>query len=188
MLVFYHNATGGHLFSNESEAIHTDSFQKYSVLDKINTDFLINGKYEFLLEYPGINGYNRWRQSLNPLHDIEQNGCQAKGYEPIQVQWTVKSFGGLVRSSQVANNLIDGSAGVLDHWWYSIGNYVGNSWSYANCPPNGGCFGGPGEKAYIQHLWIRINEKSTNICYTFPFQTSTNIKYFLMSLLFILLQ
>ena len=50
---------------NETEVHYIRSKHKYSLLNLINEDFLINGVYEFHLEYPQIPSYIRFNQTTN---------------------------------------------------------------------------------------------------------------------------
>ena len=65
--VHFHNSSKSVFFNNEKEAQFSISSQKYSILlylDKINRYH--SYEYEFLLEYPGYEGYNWWIQTKNP--------------------------------------------------------------------------------------------------------------------------
>ena len=156
MLVFYHDSSGGVYFQNASHALSCNSAQQYSLLGSINEDMKIDGKYEFLLEYPGYSGYNRWRQSKNPVLDTEVSGQISVGYEAISISWTDVGWGGLVRSYQSGNTLLDGSAGRIGNWYYSIGAQKNNDYlSLCNAKD---CFPGCISGAKIQKvkLWIRV--------------------------------
>jgi len=121
--IFYHDSTGGVFFTSYTEGESTNQPQKFSILKTIDDRFKYNNKFEFLLEYPEVSGYNRWRQSLNPLYDNEVANQKATGYEPISISWTGEYWGGLVRTTLSSASfpcLIDGSAGN-ERWWYAIG-------------------------------------------------------------------
>jgi len=150
LLAFYHNSTGGVFFENHNEAINCDGLQKYSILSEIDERFKFNNKFEFLLEYPGRAGSNRWVQTLNPLFDQERKGYKATGYANIWANWTVNSWGGLVKSLDSDCTLLDGAAGQTPFWWYSIG---------AICQFYTPAFPGPGVTVTQVRLWVRIPEK-----------------------------
>jgi len=145
MKVFYHYSGSGSRFSGYSEALNCDSTDKFSILGRLNQTFQNGGKYEFLIQYPQVSGYNRWRQSLLPYDDIEKTGNQAQGYEPVSISWNGQFWGGLVRSTQTSWTIIDGSAGHTN-WWYSVGTMDVQIW------PNQ--FPGP---ALTDEQWILVN-------------------------------
>ena len=119
MLVFYHKFVKNEdLFKNKTEALFSNTENKYSILSKINPSFRINGRYEFLLEYPRFQGYfNHWSQRINPIN-AQPN--EDNGYKPINISWTNQSWHGLALSS-TSNTLIDGSP-YNETWFYSIGS------------------------------------------------------------------
>ena len=118
ILVFYHNfSSDKDLFKNKTEALLTNQENKFSILGKIKPSFRINGRYEFLLEYPGIEGYfNHWSQTKNP---VNAKPNEENGYKPINVSWEGLSWHGLSLSSS-EGTLIDGSP-YSGGWFYSIG-------------------------------------------------------------------
>ena len=148
--IFYHNSSNGVYFNNSNDSIFIDTKQKYSILQKIDDSFKYNNKFEFLLEYPELSGYNRWRQNINPINDIEKLGISpANGYEPVQISWNLSIWGGLVKSIYTCS-LLDGSVGATT-WWFSIGCYYG-CWT-------GEKFPGPNSIEVTQvYLWIRIKD------------------------------
>ena len=154
--VFYHKTTDGSVIFTVDEAIHCNLPNKYSILDEISSKMRYSGKFEFLLEYPTNhpNKYIRWKQSLNPLNDIEISGSNsATGFQLIHSDWS--SFKGLVRTTinNEANcvaTLLDGNPGTIQ-WYYSIGmtsycDYIYNK----KYPP------GPTDGVEEIILWIRI--------------------------------
>jgi len=154
VLLFRHNSTGGVMFSNLDEAKNCDLPQKYSIIGNITNNSQIDGKFEFLLEYPGTSGYNRWKQTNFPLWEPE-TGNLATGFEAINLTWTGNSFGGLFKSKQTAT-LLDGSRGD-SLWYYAIGT-IANSWSSSYCSPAGHCFPGSTSSTKCVVLWMRVRE------------------------------
>ena len=102
LLLFHHNTTEGGFFSDKESAKFSLDESKFSILSHLHIIPKINQIDEFLLEYPGLSHrYNWWRQSLNPLSEIEVNGDgsqNSSGFEPISLNWTVSNFGGLMVS------------------------------------------------------------------------------------------
>jgi len=117
--VFYHDSSTGIYFSSLSDALSCNTSYKFSILGSIDGQYQINGKFEFLLEYPDVEGYNRWKQTLNPKDNPESNGKQATGYEGISISFPGRYWGGLVKSSD-PGTVFDGSAGNVN-WWFAIG-------------------------------------------------------------------
>ena len=161
--VFYHNTNNDTVyFTNEQEALHTNSQYKFSILDQLENFRGTDNKFEFLLEYPVDlpNQYNRWKQSDNPveIEEIIENNTyyKANGYEETHIDWntngssTAYEFSGLLKSNSNDNTwtLIDGSIGG-GSWFYAIGCRA--SW-----------YGGiPGPKSGTSmgevHLYVRID-------------------------------
>jgi len=162
-LVFYQNTNGGVFFSQINDGLFCDNARSYSILSNLDESYKFNGKYEFLLEYPAVTGYNRWRQSLNPINDIETNDKTAIGYEAVHIDWTAKFWGGLVRSSS-SYSLLDGSAGT-SHWWYAIGVITnGYSPNFPGPAIEGLSDGTPVQEVY---LWVRTTDMTSNAAYKF---------------------
>lgn len=133
--VFYHNNNNCKVFfSNQTEALHTNSQYKFSILDQLENFRGTDNKFEFLLEYPDDfpNEYNRWKQTDNPVTVSEVIGgdpYKAAGYESVHIDWDsnrtdssiCNTFSGLLRSSRSSTHtLIDGSIGH-DNWHIAIG-------------------------------------------------------------------
>ena len=169
--IFFHNSSNQTYFHNKQEALNSKSFQKFSILGEINNNFLNNNKFEFLLEYPEIIGYNRWTQVANP---ILQNDYSELGYEGINISWSGEYWGGLALSS-VTDSFLDGSI-FHSFWFYSIGCYSG--WWSSNKFP-GPATSSTRYAVSLCYLWIRID--GTN------FQPNTkNKKNLIIYLLFII--
>ena len=168
--IFYHYSGEGDSFKNKSEALKCNEKNKYSILNEINEIFLINNKFEFLLEYPELIGYNRWLQSSNPIFQQDSN---ALGYEGIDISWNVRNWCGLTLSSWT-DSLLDGSH--YDTWWfYAVGVY--NLYSSNRFP-------GPDIAINEINLWIRIDGSKFNYFNSNLFKK--NFKYFFNYLILIL--
>jgi len=119
-LVFEHISSNGNFFNGANYAYNCDTPYLYSSLIYMDNKYIINGSYEFLLEYPELSGYNRWSQSNNPMYETESNK-QATGYKAISIKWSGRYWGGLCKSKS-SETYIDGSTLHSDVWWYSIGS------------------------------------------------------------------
>lgn len=155
--IFYHNNRNGSvLFTSLAECKNTQTTDKYSrlgILDSGNT-YKINGKYEFLLQYPidAPNQYNRWRQTNAPQNEFitrSETGGQVTGYEAVHIDWTANYWGGLERNNTSTTSYsptwLDGSVGH-GNWFYAIGSasvHARGIPSYASTPS-------------VVELWIRI--------------------------------
>ena len=69
--ILYQNSTGFTFFTNKTAEFSINDPQLFSLLKYIpiirREDPM---KHEFLLEYPGYDGYNRWSQTIEP-HQIQ---------------------------------------------------------------------------------------------------------------------
>ena len=164
--VFYHNNKGGTvLFSSVSEALNSDTENKYSCLYLLDQLKATDGKYEFMLTYPShsATGYNRWKQTNNPCNEFIANGdgsATAAGYSAVHIDFNTNYWGGLTRqnssTTSISNCYLSGSTGH-SNWYHAIG--VSSAW-------NGGM---PGPNTAVEEieLWVRID--------TLPLNTKFNI-------------
>ena len=134
--VFYHNFTGRVMFSSESEALHCETTQKFSILDTISPKYKYREKYEFIIWYPSLDYYFQWRQSMNPVLELEKSGKnESEGFELIHKGYDDKDdpFGGLVKTAgTMANNRLPFLNGVPSGYGsadvtYAVGIYA-DSW------------------------------------------------------------
>lgn len=164
--VFHHNSSGGlksNMFTNETEAAKVDLPNKQSVLGYLDTITIKSPatKYEFLLEYPEVSGYNRWYQSANPWTTTIANGTgneTAPGYRAIQISWNTNYWGGLTKSTSSAT-AINGSVGS-SNWFFAIGAYQCHPASCRDNPDSTVVTGIPGPNSLSikgsVDLWMRI--------------------------------
>ena len=155
--VFHHDMSNGIGFFDESEAIHTETKEKYSILDEIDSQFKINNKFEFLLIYPEETEYNRWKQINNPLDEIEEGQSVAKGYESIHYGLQNNRWGGLVKTSQETSRycLLNGTPSNITpgSFMFALGYRNGTVWSgkYTKLPAH------TGARDYNEvYLWVRL--------------------------------
>ena len=141
--VYYTNSKNGTvLWKDIDELGFSLQAYKWSILGMLPYFYNNTWKYEFLLEYPSLNKYNRWRQTSNPLLASQS----VSGYSPISIQMSGNNWGGLsLSSTKGTSTIIDGSPGSTD-WYYAIGQqavYQG---------------GIPANDPSVQevYLWIRI--------------------------------
>ena len=123
MLIMRHNCENGDKYKGNKALYNTRNLNKYSVISKINPNTMkINGKYEFLAEYPNYQkGYNHWRQTNNPIHE-EETATNVSGFEPIHTDIYNWFWCGLSKSSNT-NTLLDGT-NIKGNWNYAFGTYV----------------------------------------------------------------
>ena len=103
-----------------TDARYIISERKYSILSEVQ-EWPHSGKYEFLLQYPELEGYNRWKQTNFPLSEAYYQGKQeVEGYENVSITWTTRQWAGLQNSTGCS--LLEGSISVTN-WYYAIGKY-----------------------------------------------------------------
>ena len=151
--IFYHDSSNKNWFTSDEELLHCNEEDKYSIFEYISPDFKINDYYEFLLEYPGLSGYNNWKQKILPTQAFESIttdiGYTCEPEEGCSCQWTIKSWKGLKRSSKTSYSFIDGSQS--SEYWFTIGAKM--AYKSQNKFP------GPGETVTNVSLWIRVPPK-----------------------------
>ena len=122
--IFYHNSKNNVYFDYaKKEAFFSISnSSKYSIMKYLPRIYRYQKeKYEFILEYPGKSGYNRWSQRINPLLIKEHPFTGDIGFEEINLTWKGYVFSGL---SQVNSNDTQFSCSVnTSYFHYSIGAY-----------------------------------------------------------------
>ena len=172
--IFYHNNRNSSvLFTSLAECKNTQTTDKYSrlgILDSGDT-YKINGKYEFLLQYPidDPGRYNRWKQTNAPQNEFvarSETGGQVTGYEAVHIDWTDNYWGGLERSDTSTTSYsptwLDGSVGH-DSWFYAIGSSSAYSHGIPSC----------NSTASVVELWIRIPDGAVT---TVDMGTATSAK------------
>ena len=158
--IFHHDCTKREFFQRGSpELLNINTKNRYSLLYIINEKFKIDGKYEFLLEYPEANKHNHWRQSNNPLNETDKYGdgvrshYNASGYEDVNIQMRQHNWGGLVRGNS-DDSLLEGSLGSVE-WFYAIGqansNWYSSSLAGFKYPNNM-------DNIHVVYLWIGVKD------------------------------
>lgn len=141
--VYYTNSKNGTvLWKDIDELGFSLQAYKWSILGMLPYFYNNTWKYEFLLEYPSLGKYNRWRQTSNPLLADQS----VSGYSAVNVSMTQNNWGGLALSStKGTSTIIDGSPGATT-WYYAIGQQA----AYQG--------GIPANDPSVQevYLWIRI--------------------------------
>lgn len=141
--VYYtHSQNGTVVWKDIDELGFSLQAYKWSILGMLPYFYNNTWKYEFLLEYPSLGKYNRWRQTSNPLLAKQS----VTGYSAISISMTENNWGGLALSStKGTSTIIDGSPGV-ETWYYAIGQQT----AYQG--------GIPANNPSVQevYLWIRI--------------------------------
>ena len=160
--VFYHNCTNYNYFENETEAEYLLNSNKYSILSKITNNLRMRGQFEFVIYWPSLNTYYRWRQKYNPIKELEKtNVLQAAGFELLypKVDNANHKFGGLVRTSipmqNLNSSLLNGNPG-LSVWFFAIGMYQKSqeSWYNSGIPAING-------SVSVVSLWLLLPHQIT---------------------------
>ena len=121
--IFFHNSTNKTFFDySTKEAFYSISNpNKYSLMKLIpRVNRYEKEKYEFLLEYPGHIGYNRWSQRMNPLSIVSRYTGDI-GFEEIELTWKGYLFSGLSRFYDKQTHFSCSTNSTAFH--YSIGAY-----------------------------------------------------------------
>ena len=163
--IFYHHMPLGGPFSSTEEAKHFIGEYKFSIIEDVSRDpkYKYNGKYEFLIKFSQIAGFNWWRQSIFPLFEDDNLsiGSTVTGYEPVSISWKTNNWGGLAHTvreySQCVPCLLDGSI-KSDTFFYTIGYNNCNNLYPTSTPPNDN----PGTTDVS--LWMRISSSFLQSC------------------------
>ena len=152
ILIFYHLSENQYLFTNEAEFNDSQTSYKYSIIGKAPYFHRVSNKYEFLLEYPGIDGYNRWTQTVFPTSYTEDQNSSVPGFDCVNCTWN--NFMGLARPDH-KNSFLEGQP-HNQGWFFAIGQK--SKWADENRN-----YGIPGPLIPVQSvlLWMRINLSQT---------------------------
>ena len=161
ILVFHHevNKTDGlPLFNSFEQVKHFNETERYSILGDIDR-FKYNGKFEFLLEYPNLEGCNIWTQTVSPID--AQHG-QDIGYKEVNITWRNNYFGGIARAYS-NHTFLDGSPTKTDYY-YAIG--LKDPWKQYHTIPGPhdiSVYPYTDEKYHVfeVNLWLRIDPDIT---------------------------
>lgn len=170
-------------FDSLEEAAFSNSSNKFSILSAIDAKYKIRGKYEFLLKYPKLSGYNRWQQNNFPLYEQDTNGKKcAEGYKKIHIDWTSNSWCGLVKSMNHTGykcipSLIDGTVGS-ENWYYTIGRLK-------NCSGNSSSMPGPSEATYQKEVFLYVRNPHVITCNAKIYKNSLFDKILIIKILLI---
>ena len=157
-LIFHHDARKG-FFANKKQALFSKNDDLFSVLNKVDDTFKIDDKFEFVLEYPEIEGYSQWTQTINPLNS---KANETNGYQKIHFSWNqFESFDGLGLSFTPQSNLLDGSRFMITRF-YAIGLYyqIGNTSVIPEDAIPGPFWRNEDVILHVVNLYIKIKDKS----------------------------
>ena len=121
--LFHHNNKGGtvlwdSLAQTYVQEGYDDNYKQSILFMAANLEnYKIDGKYEFMLEYSDLEGYNRWTQTSNPG---EKTG-EVTGYKAIHISWS-DGFKGL-SLSETGKTLLNGSADSKDYYPIGVINH-----------------------------------------------------------------
>ena len=133
-------------YTDVNQALASNEPGKFSILSEAkNLEHYHRDAYEFLLEYPGYTGFNRWKQSNYPLDTIES----VSGFVNVSCSWTVNCWRGLSRTSYKCA-LLDGT-GPGCGWFYAFGMKIKCDPAYTRLFP-----GPTGYRSKV-YLWMRVS-------------------------------
>ena len=123
--IFHQNSTGNRYFDKATNQANYNTNDPYlfSILKLLPyirkfDDF----QYEFLLEYPGHSGYNRWSQTVEPHKVISPHGKDI-GFKEIDLTWKGYLFSGL-GFSQDLRFYMDCTVNESLYAHYAIGSFA----------------------------------------------------------------
>ena len=152
LLIFRHNSITGDWFNtNANEFLFSNSHNKYSLFGFINDDFKTGEVFEFIQEYPEIDEFVHWTQTVNPLnadYQTELNTVQSNSKFNEQVK-----FVGLFKS-MIKKSFLAGSKQIPGDtpWYYAIG--ATGQFLYKNNLPGSYSLSEPNLHQVL--LWIKI--------------------------------
>jgi len=153
--VFFHNSTNFEYFNKSDVFLSLDNTNKFSILKYLPFVKTFEKRcFEFLLEYPGYSGFNRWKQTSNPTTSRTVTGFSAN---ETDLTWS-SNFKGLRRREDDTNALIVGAAPGT--WFFAIGAYRFSPTHNVN-----GTFPGPNLHVSKVSLWVRVSHFSNMICF-----------------------
>jgi len=150
--VFYHDIAGGY-WAGSSDALERSKDDptalRYSILSSLEAFRSPDGTLEMRIDWPdtACAGRNIWRQTSNPAN------APVAGYQPVSVDYTDFSWGGLELNSFNASSFIDGSVGIA-WWFYAVGSTV----AWADPPGIPAC---SMTAAARVELWVRPHDPVT---------------------------
>ena len=176
--IFYHNMTNLEGFFTEEEALDSEKEYKYSILGIIDQFKRPSIKYEFILEYPELQTYNRWKQTNNPLNEEESpdHDSKVEGFVEIYTSAKSVSWGGLCKTvkSDKENSppsLLNGSPNIIggELFTFAVGVYNGTVWMAGDLGNKYEAYTIPSNASpvNIEILWMRI--------YGYPFITCKSL-------------
>ena len=149
-----------YFFDSEEEFLSCNTSEKFSIIGEASKYPRINNRYEFLLEYPELNGqHNRWYQDVFPTEYEEDRENTVPGFDCFDCDW--ESFTGLCMSKD-STTFVEGQCNSWQYF-FSIGQR--KTWTLAT-----GTVGviGPIEVAVQEvYLWMRILRNRTSVINTF---------------------
>ena len=157
--IFYHNASNHDYFNDAKDALLSlNNKNKYSILKYLPRIHTFEyRKFEFLLEYPGLKGYNRWKQTSNPTKNND-----VYGYEAVESQITWPwYFVGLRKYD--SSTFLAGCSKPPGWWHFAVGSYTYYS--------SNNTFPGPTTSSSSNHhikeayLWVRVANFSDMISF-----------------------
>ncbi len=147
--VFFHDVAGGYWAGDVDawERSPEDPLAlRYSILSRLEAFRSSDDLLDLRLEWPdsGIPGRNIWRQRSNPTSE------PIAGYEPVDVDYTDRGWGGLEHNRFNRNAFIDGTVGV-ELWFYALGTTA--PWGD---PPGIPAYNVPAQRVA---LWVRPDDE-----------------------------
>ena len=117
--VFFHDSSNNEFFNKSEAHYNVGNPHKFSILQNIHLFVPKVNDYEFLLEYPELQGLMHWKQRANPMELTEE--AAVNHFECIQCTWDTYFQGLFLSPNQ--NTLLEGDKRKAGYWRFAIGAY-----------------------------------------------------------------
>ena len=151
-LIFHHDARYG-LFQYKDQANLSYHPHKFSVLSKLTDQFKIDDFFEFILAYPEIESFTRFKQKKNPMISNNNDNVECN---ISHFPWTDAARFECLTVNQESTSLLEGQKSI-GTWFYGIGqvyrqpedhtSIAGPNWTYH------------GKKLHQVDLFLRVIDR-----------------------------
>ena len=160
--VFFHDSSEKEFFNKSEAQYNIGNSHKFSILQNMHLFVPNANDYEFLLEYPELQGLMHWKQIINPMELAEDSAIDH--FECIECTWD-EYFQGLFLSPG-SDTFLEGDKRRSGSWRFAIGAYRAN---IDNRFPGPATELTTGLNVTQARLWIRVGFITKhNICVRFP--------------------
>ena len=152
-LIFHHNANYG-LFSYPDQARLSYNPHKFSVLARLTDIFKIGEFFEFLLVYPDLDSFTRFKQKKNPM---TSNYNDDIGCEIIHFPWEKGEAFECLSLNNISDSLLEGQKSTIS-WYYAVGQVSPNPDDTTIVPGPNWTYNGKAQ--HEVNLFLRVTNRS----------------------------